>query len=75
MKNNSIILLTLAAISSIVQGASDKCYALALSSGNSMGAYQAGVISQLLSSNPSDEVAYQAVSGVTEGALNAMILA
>ena len=51
------------------------CYGMALSDGKGLGPYQAGVISALLKSYPSEQVAYQAVSGVNQGALNAHILA
>lgn len=38
--------------------AADKCYALAFSSGDMTAAYQAGVLSGLVSSLPADQVAY-----------------
>ena len=55
--------------------AADKCYALALSSGDQNSAYQAGVLSGLAANLSADEVNYQAVSGVSGGAINASILA
>ena len=55
--------------------AADKCYALALSSGDQNSSYQAGVLSAFAANLPADQVAYQAVSGVSGGAINASILA
>jgi predicted acylesterase/phospholipase RssA len=51
-----------------------KCYALALSSGQETAAYQAGVLSGLVSGLPADQVNYQAISGVAGGAANSVIL-
>ncbi len=50
-----------------------KCYALALSSGDQNAIYQAGVLAGLQSAGES--VQYQAVSGVSGGAVNAVFLA
>lgn len=50
----------------------DKCHGLALASGKNYGPYQAGAIKAMLE-NP-NESHWDAVSGVTEGALNAYIL-
>jgi len=55
--------------------AADKCYALALSSGDQNSMYQAGVIKGIASTMPAAEVAYSAISGVAGGALNSVILA
>lgn len=55
------------------QVAADKCYALALSSGDQNAMYQAGVLSGLQAAG--EAVGYQAVSGVQGGAMNAAILA
>lgn len=53
----------------------EKCYALALSSGDETSAYQAGAIAGIANSNLSaDEYAYDSVSGVSGGAINAVIL-
>ena len=49
------------------------CYAVAFSSGDETAAYQAGVIKGLGASDPS-RVNYQAVSGVSGGAISAGIL-
>jgi predicted acylesterase/phospholipase RssA len=62
----SIIIASLTAIAS---AASDKCYGLALSSGKNVGPYQAGALQALLENG-----SWDAISGVTEGALNAYIL-
>ena len=50
-----------------------KCYALALSSGDQNSIYQAGVLAGLQAAGES--VQYQAVSGVSGGAVNAVLLA
>lgn len=55
---------------------SGKCYGLAFSSGDETSAYQAGVMSGIASSSKlsAEERAYDAVSGVSGGAINAVIL-
>ena len=54
----------------------NKCYALALSSGDQNSVYQAGVLKGLIQgAGSSAGFAYQAVSGVQGGAMNAAILA
>ena len=75
--------LTKAIVASILFGASvlaqqdnaGKCYVLALSSGQESSAFQAGALQGLLSKLPAAQVAYDAVSGNTGGAYNAVILA
>lgn len=57
------------------QVAADKCYALALSSGDQNSIYQAGVIKGLFQNMDSAEMGYQTISGVSGGAINAAILA
>jgi len=52
-----------------------KCYALALSSGDQNSMYQAGVLKGLASNMQASEMAYQAISGVAGGAVNTAILA
>ena len=54
--------------------AANKCYALALSSGQENAAYQVGVLKGLLSKVPSDLMKYQTVTGISGGAVNAAIL-
>jgi predicted acylesterase/phospholipase RssA len=52
-----------------------KCYALAFSSGDETSAYQAGAISGIANSKLSpDQYAYDSVSGVSGGAINAVIM-
>jgi predicted acylesterase/phospholipase RssA len=53
--------------------AADTCYAVAFSSGDETAAYQAGVIKGLASQGAA-RVNYQAVSGVSGGAISAGIL-
>ena len=55
--------------------AADKCYALALSSGDQNSMYQAGAIKGIAQTLSADEVAYQAISGVAGGAVNSVLLA
>ena len=57
------------------QAHADKCYAMAFSSGDESSAYQAGVLKGLVESYSADEVAYSAISGISGGAVNAVILA
>lgn len=68
---------TIAAILAVLsqQVAADKCYALALSSGDQNSIYQAGVINGLVANMATGEMGYQAISGVSGGAVNAAILA
>ena len=54
--------------------ATNKCYALALSSGQENAAYQAGVLQGLLNKVPADQLRYSAVSGIAGGAVNAAIM-
>jgi predicted patatin/cPLA2 family phospholipase len=57
--------------------ASDKCRALAFSSGDEDSAYQAGALKGIVESSllTPEDFAYDSVSGVSDGALNAVILA
>ena len=57
------------------QVAANKCYALALSSGDQNSMYQAGVLKGLASTLDASEMGYQAISGVAGGAVNSAILA
>jgi predicted acylesterase/phospholipase RssA len=63
----SYILLSVYTVVSAIS--EDKCYGLALASGKNFGPYQAGAIQAML-----EQGSWDAVSGVTEGALNAYIL-
>lgn len=58
----------------LAQEANGKCYAIAFSSGQESSAFQAGALKGLLSKLPADQLAYDAVSGNTGGAYNAVIL-
>lgn len=71
--------LAMAALANNVSAASTatnsgKCYALAFSSGDQSSAYQAGVLSGLAENLSADQVAYSAVSGVSGGAINSVLL-
>ena len=65
------------AVAAVMAGqvAADKCYALAFSSGDESSAYQAGVLKGFVEAMGAAETAYQAVSGVSGGAVNSTILA
>ena len=73
MWDKKITAATLALVAQKAQA--DKCYALAFSSGDESSAYQAGVLKGLVESYNADEVAYSAISGISGGAVNAVILA
>lgn len=51
-----------------------KCYALALSSGDEDAIYQVGAIAGIVNATAADAHAYDAVSGVAGGAINAVML-
>ena len=73
----SIIVASLLAVNTQAKTevANGKCYALAFSSGDETSAYQAGAMAGIANSNLSaEEYAYDAVSGVSGGAINAVIL-
>ena len=70
------LFFSLFAGASLATKADGKCYALAFSSGDEDAAYQAGVIKGI-TTNPKltpDEWAYDSVSGISAGALNAVLL-
>ena len=54
-----------------------KCHALAMSSGDEGSAYQAGALAGIVNSTKlsPEDYAYDSVSGVSGGALNAVLLA
>ena len=70
---SSVALLCMALI--VTPVSADKCYALALGSGTESAAFQVGALQGLLNKLPSEQVQYQAVSGISGGAVNAVILA
>jgi predicted acylesterase/phospholipase RssA len=51
--------------------AADKCRSLVLEGGGAFGAYQAGAIAGLVAGLPTEETAYDVITGVSVGALNA----
>lgn len=67
--------IAIAALAAGQAYASDRCYALAFSSGDESSAYQAGVLKGLSDALGEDMADYQAISGVSGGAVNAAILA
>lgn len=69
-------LLILGSLFTVSQaGPGGKCRGLALAGGGDKGAYQAGVISGLVSALPAGEAEYDVVTGVGCGALNALVFA
>ena len=58
------------------QAPPEKCHALAFSSGDEGAAYQAGAIHGIVNSGkvPATEYAYDSVSGISGGAINAVLL-
>jgi predicted acylesterase/phospholipase RssA len=64
------------ALTQATEAKPEKCYALAFSSGDESSAYQAGVMSGIAASDhlQDSERAYQSVSGVSGGAVNAVIM-
>mmetsp|Transcript_104048 Transcript_104048/g.143934 ORF Transcript_104048/g.143934 Transcript_104048/m.143934 type:complete len:100 (+) Transcript_104048:63-362(+) len=62
----------LALIAQVAQA--EKCYVLALSSGEESAAYQAGVIKGLAETLDMENRSYDAISGVQGGAVNAVLL-
>jgi predicted acylesterase/phospholipase RssA len=66
----------IATIAATTVAASDKCYAIAFSSGDEDAAYQAGVLKGMTSSShfTPEEMSYDSVSGVSGGAINAVLL-
>ena len=75
MKTISIAAMAILAPSYV--SAADKCRALAFSSGDEDSAYQAGALKGIVESSllSGDDFKYDSVSGVSDGALNAAILA
>lgn len=78
MKKISTLLATsLAALATPGAQAAEngKCYVLAFSSGDETSAYQAGALAGIANSQlTADEFAYDSVSGISGGAINAVIL-
>ena len=75
---STLFVATIAALFSQCEGkteATGKCHALAFSSGDESAAYQSGVMAGLFASLPAEDVAYDAISGISGGAVNAVILA
>ncbi len=52
----------------------DKCRILVLEGGGDRGAYHAGAFHELVNNLPSEEVAYDIVTGISVGALNGLAL-
>lgn len=75
-KSTTILPLAVALLlmSSSVQAASSKCYAIAFSSGQENAAFQAGALKGIISKLPAEEVQYTSVTGISGGAVNAAIL-
>ena len=61
-------------VSSIYSAMSAECYALALEGGGGRGAYEAGVLSVLATSAKAGNIKWNAITGVSIGAVNAGIM-
>ena len=70
----ALLLLAANAQQVITKEANGKCHVLALSSGDESAVYQAGAIAGLVNASAPGDVAYDAVSGVSGGALNTVLL-
>jgi predicted acylesterase/phospholipase RssA len=76
MKFATVVLSTIA-VTEAQEVSAGKCHALAFSSGDESAAYQAGALTGLVNSDklqPGD-YAYDSVSGISGGAINAVLLA
>ena len=71
------IFTVLASAASLVAAKDDKCRVLALSSGDESAAYQAGALKGFTTSShmQPEDYGYDAVSGISGGAINAVLLA
>ena len=74
MKFASVVLGSIATIEA--QATSEKCHAIAFSSGDESAAYQAGAFAGIVNSTllEPEDYAYDSVSGISGGALNAVLL-
>ena len=72
----SFVLASLATFANAEKAPTGKCRALALSSGDENAAYQAGALKGIVGSKnfSPEDFAYDTVSGISGGALNAVIL-
>merc|ERR1711990_1222571 len=69
-----LICLLAANAQQVLNAPAGKCHVLALSSGDEASVYQAGAIAGLVNASKPEDVSYDAVSGVSGGALNTVIL-
>ena len=70
-----ILIICTVLFSLILADEPKKCRILSLEGGGDKGAYQAGGIHALVNGLPAEDVAYDVVSGISIGSLNALIMA
>jgi predicted acylesterase/phospholipase RssA len=76
MKKSICIAAALSIVGLVSQvQAGTKCYGLAFGSGDQSASYEVGVLDSLLKKMPSDQTQYNYVTGVSGGAVNALLLA
>lgn len=68
-----VTLLLTTSLNSMVSA--EKCYALALGSGDQSSAYQAGVLAGLVKYLPTDQIGYNSITAVSGSSVNGVFLA
>ena len=69
-----MVILLVAILLEISKASGGKCRGLALSPGGSHGAYEAGAFDSFVKTLPAEEYAYDIVTGVSIGAINAGLI-
>lgn len=67
-----LLLFAILLICTLVRAEGNKCRALVLAGGGSLGAYEAAVFLGLVNNLPAEDVSYDVISGVSAGSLNAL---
>jgi predicted acylesterase/phospholipase RssA len=76
MRRSTLCIAALSIIGMVSQvEAGNKCYGLAFGSGDQSASYEVGVLDSLLKKVPADQTQYNYVTGVSGGAINALLLA
>ena len=75
MRRSTLCIAALSIIGMVSQvEAGNKCYGLAFGSGDQSASYEVGVLDSLLKKMPTDQTQYNYVTGVSGGAINALLL-
>lgn len=74
MKPSLALIVLILSLTSLVSAGSKKCRALVIEGGGPRNAYSVGVLKAIVNLLPPEERAYDVVSGVSMGAINAFIL-